>query len=122
PEAHTGHSLAPLLRGDPISDWRSDFLCEFLAVPGSIPRWEGVRGNHMTYARYFVDGPDNPPYEFLFDLKEDPDQLTNLASNDEPHPLLQAMRDRCEQLVASVGPPMKDIGEVQRRSKKKNPA
>jgi uncharacterized sulfatase len=119
PEAHTGRSLAPLLRGDEVTDWRKDFLCEFLAVPGTIPRWEGVRGNRATYARYFVDGPENPPYEFLFDLKNDPDQLTNLASNEKPHPFLKRMRRRCDQLVASAGPPMKDIAEVRKKSRKK---
>ena len=119
PDAHTGRSLVPLLRGDEVSDWRKDFLCEFIAVPGTIPRWEGVRATRMTYARYFVDGPGKPPYEFLFDLKQDPDQLTNLALNEEPHPLLKRMRHRCDQLVANSGPAMADIGEVQRKSKKK---
>jgi len=118
PEAHTGRSLAPLLRGDEVTDWRKDFLCEFLAVPKTIPRWEGVRGSRATYARYFVDGPENPPYEFLFDLKKDPDQLTNLAQSEKPHPFLKRMRRRCDQLVASAGPPMKDLGEVKTRSKK----
>ena len=119
PEAHTGRSLAPLLRGDQVSDWRKDFLCEFLAVPGTIPRWEGVRGSRATYARYFVDGPENPPYEFLFDLKNDPDQLTNLAANEAPHPLLKRMRNRCDQLVASAGPPMRDIKKTQKRTRTK---
>ena len=64
PEAHTGRSFASLMRGDETSGWRKDFLCEFLAVPGSIPRWEGVRGERMTYARYFVDGPESRPMSF----------------------------------------------------------
>lgn len=119
PEAHTGRSLAPLLRGDEVSDWRKDFLCEFLAVPGTIPRWEGVRGNRMTYARYFVDGPEDPPYEFLFDLKNDPDQLTNLAEGEEEHPFLKRLRRRCDVLVAEAGPAMQDIPVAPERSKKK---
>jgi uncharacterized sulfatase len=119
PDTHTGRSLAPLLRGDEVSDWRKDFLCEFLAVPGTIPRWEGVRGEHMTYARYSVEGPDKPPYEFLFDLKTDPDQLTNLAMDDKHIAALNRMRARCDELVSSVGPPMKDVGETQRKSPKK---
>lgn len=119
PETHTGRSLAPLLRGDKVSDWRKDFLCEFLAVPGTIPRWEGVRGESMTYARYFVDGVDKPPYEFLFDLEKDPDQLVNLALENADHPQLKRMRHRTDALVAENGPAMKDIGGVQRSSKKK---
>ena len=119
PEAHTGRSFASLMRGDETSGWRKDFLCEFLAVPGSIPRWEGVRGERMTYARYFVDGPEKPPYEFLFDLKNDPKQLTNLAGKKSDHPLLQRMRNRCNELVAETGPAMQEVGETQRKSKKK---
>ena len=79
PQAHTGRSLAPLIGGKEVPAWRKDFLCEFLAVPGTIPRWEGLCGERMTYTRYFVDGPEKPLYQFLFDLKNDPKQLTNLV-------------------------------------------
>jgi hypothetical protein len=108
-----------LIGGKEVSGWRKDFLCEFLAVPGTIPRWEGVRGEHMTYARYFVNGPSEPPYEFLFDLKKDPRQLTNLVDGDREHPFLGRMRNRCDQLVAMAGPTMKEIGETSRKSPKK---
>jgi len=78
-----------------------------------------VRGERMTYARYFVDGPEKPPYEFLFDLKNDPKQLTNLAREKSDQPLLQRMRNRCDELVAETGPAMQEVGETQRKSKKK---
>ena len=107
PAAHTGRSLVPLIRGVELTDWRTDFLCEFLAVPRTIPRWEGVRDTDWVYARYYVDGPDKPPFEFLHDLKNDPDQLTNLALNEKHASALNRMRTRCDQLIADVGPPMK---------------
>jgi len=72
----------------------------------------------MTYARYFVNGPEKPPYEFLFDIMKDPDQLTNLAQSEEPHPLLKKMRHRCDQLVADAGPSMRDIPKTLEGSKK----
>jgi arylsulfatase A-like enzyme len=118
PEAHTGRSFASLMRGDETSGWRKDFLCEFLAVPGTIPRWEGVRGEGMTYARYFVNGPEKPPYEFLFDLKNDPKQLTNLVDGNSEHPFLGRMRNRCDQLAAMAGH-RKEIGETSREPPKK---
>ena len=111
PQAHTGRSLDQLISGKKVTDWRMDFLCEFLAVPVTIPRWEGVRGEHMTYARYYVNGPNEPPYEFLFDLKNDPNQLTNLVDDNREHPLLEHMRNRCDQLVANAGPSMKEVGK-----------
>ena len=75
----------------------------------------------MTYARYFVDGAGKAPFEFLFDLEKDPKQLTNLALDKSDQPLLKRMRNRCDELVAKAGPAMKDIGETQRRSGKKQP-
>ena len=119
PDAHTGRSLAPLVRGVEAPDWRTDFLCEFLAVPGTIPRWEGVRGTDWTYARYYVNGAEKPPFEILHDLKNDPDQLTNLALNEKKASALNQMRARCDKLIADAGPPMKEIGETQRQSRKK---
>ena len=119
PQAHTGRSLAPLIGGKEVPAWRKDFLCEFLAVPGTIPRWEGLCGERMTYARYFVDGPEKPPYQFLFDLKNDPKQLTNLARKKSDDPLLQRMRNRCDELVAETGPAMQEVGETRRKSTKK---
>jgi arylsulfatase A-like enzyme len=119
PDSHTGRSLVPLLEGKTDTDWRTDFLCEFIAVPGSIPRWEGVRDTSWVYARYYVDGPTKPPYEFLHDLKNDPDQLKNLAKDDTKAAALDKLRARCDALVAEAGPAMKDIGQVERKTKKK---
>ena len=117
PQAHTGRSLAPL-GGKEVPAWCKDFLCEFLAVQRSIPRWEGVCGEHMTYARYFVYGPEKPPYQFLFDLKNDPKQLTNLVDGNSEHPCLGRMRNRCDQLVAMAGH-RKEVGETSREPPEK---
>ena len=119
PAAHTGRSLSPLLDGKQVADWRTDFLCEFLAVPGTIPRWEGVRDTDWTYARYYVDGPNKPPFEFLYNLKSDPDQLTNLALNNQHISTLEKMRSRCDELIGDVGLPMKEMGATQKTSRTK---
>ncbi|MEC7603647.1 MAG: sulfatase [Planctomycetota bacterium] len=110
PDAHTGRSLAPLIGGQAVEDWRTDFLCEFLAVAKTIPRWEGVRDSRWVYARYYVNGPDQPPFEFLYDLINDPNQLNNIASNDKSLATLIKMRARCDELIAETGPAMKDVG------------
>ena len=115
PAAHTGHSLMPLIQGETPSDWRTDFLCEFLAVPNTIPKWEGVRDTRWSYARYYVSGPESQPFEFLHDLRTDPDQLTNIAALPEfdrsnvQETALQKMRSRCDELIAQNGPTMKDM-------------
>ena len=43
------------MRGDEASEWRKDFLCANFWLSQNHSRWEGVRGERMTYARYFVD-------------------------------------------------------------------
>jgi arylsulfatase A-like enzyme len=95
PKRYQGCSLVPLVRDDKLGPWRTDFFCEHLMNHADLPKWEGVRGQHSVYARYFEQ---TPPYEFLHDLKTDPDQLTNLVSNPSSHSLLVQMRKRCDEL------------------------
>ncbi|MBT8037758.1 MAG: sulfatase [Verrucomicrobiae bacterium] len=92
PRQYQGSSYVPLLHGADPSDWRKDFFCEHLMENESIPKWEGVRGERFVYAHYF---DQNPSYEFLHDLKADPDQLSNLAKNPEYQRKLIEMRRRC---------------------------
>ena len=54
------------------------------------------------YARYFVNDSNQPPFEFLHHLKEDPDQQ-NLASDEQFLQPLLKMRARCDALIAKVG-------------------
>ena len=115
PGNHTGRSLVRLIQGERPDDWRTDFLCEFLAVPRTIPMWEGVRDTNWSYARYYVDGPDKPPFEFLHDLQNDPDQLTNIASlaatkqTGAQQAAWKRLRNRCDELIAENGPAMKEL-------------
>ncbi|MFC1726300.1 sulfatase, partial [candidate division KSB1 bacterium] len=74
PKHYQGSNLTTLLQGKSIPGWRQDFFCEHLMDNPDIPKWEGVRGNRYVYARYFEQ---EPAYEFLHDLKTDPDQLAN---------------------------------------------
>lgn len=119
PNAHTGRTLLPLIQGKAVVDWRQDFLCEFLAVPRSIPPWEGVRDIDWSYARYYANGFDQPAMEFLYHLKSDPDQLSNLAKDTKHIPVLNRLRARCDKLIAQNGPTMKEIKPGPRVKKKK---
>ncbi|MEA3366815.1 MAG: DUF4976 domain-containing protein, partial [Planctomycetota bacterium] len=102
PESYTGRSLVPMLRGQTSADWRTDFFCEHLMDTPTIPKWEGVRGERYVYARYFEQ---DPAYEFLHDLKADPDELTNLAGDAGHASTLAAMRKRCTHLRDAYGGP-----------------
>ena len=101
PKEYQGRSLAPLVRGEKKT-WRTDFLCEHLFVHPDIPQWEGVRDERYVYARYFTQ---RPVYEFLHDLKEDPQELKNLAREKGHAVLLARMRRRLEELRDANGGP-----------------
>ncbi len=101
PQEYQGRSLVPLLRGEQVK-WRSDFFCEHLFVHADIPQWEGVRAERYVYARYFTQ---KPVYEFLHDLKADPQELKNLAREEGHAALLERMRRRTNELRDANGGP-----------------
>ena len=105
PRRYQGRSLKEVVRGNVPKDWRKDFYCEHVTLAPFIT-WEGVRGERYMYARYFDQDPD---YEFLHDLKNDPDQLKNLATESGYSDVLVKMRQRCDELVAMYGGPLGPI-------------
>lgn len=102
PALQQGRSLVPLTRGEQPADWRTDFFSEHLMRHPDIPKWEGVRGQRWVYARYFEQ---KPPFEFLHDLKTDPDELKNLAGDPNYAKQLEIMRRRCDELRDKYGGP-----------------
>ena len=111
PTRYQGRSLLPLVRRKSVSDWRKDVFAEHLLEFGArIPKWEGVRGQRYVYARYIEHD-----YEFLHDLKNDPDELVNLAKNQKYAGVLEQMRKRSKQMRDARG------GEYIPRAKRKKP-
>jgi arylsulfatase A-like enzyme len=94
---HSGVSLSPIIYGqDKKLKWRTDFLFEHLwARP--IPLMEGVRDERYVYARYTL--ADKSIYEYLHDLKQDPDQLKNLAQSSKHKKTIAKLRKRCDALI-----------------------
>jgi len=91
PESYQGDSLKPLIEGESEPDgWRKDFYCEHFNPRYSMS-WQGVRGKRFKYARYTDQDPE---YEFLHDLENDPDELVNLAKNPEYAAILSQLRKR----------------------------
>lgn len=102
PERYQGRSLKPVVsRGKP-SDWRTETFHEHFAVRNRIPAFEGLRNENFKYVRYF----DYDNYEFLHDLKNDPDELTNLAGSPKYAQVLRDMRARTTKRVAEIGGPL----------------
>ena len=61
-----------------------------------------MRGERFKYVRYV----DEKNYEFLHDLKNDPDELINLASNPKYTKTLKEMRGLTDQRVKELGGPL----------------
>ncbi|MEM1443257.1 MAG: sulfatase, partial [Verrucomicrobiota bacterium] len=102
PERYQGHSLKPIIDADTPEDWRTESFHEHFAVRNRIPPFEGLRNADFKYVRYI----DEDNYEFLHDLKNDPDELVNLAGDPEHAETLKAMRERLDVRVEELGGPL----------------
>jgi len=102
PERYQGYSLKPIVADKKPADWPDERFHEHFAVRNRIPAFEGLRNGDFKYVRYF----DHENYEFLHDLKNDPDELVNLASDPQHAALLKAMRERTTKQVTEYGGPL----------------
>jgi arylsulfatase A-like enzyme len=102
PAEMAGRDLTKLYSSDAPDDvdWRTDFFYDHpYRHDGSIPHSQGVRDERYSYIRYVSE---NPVYEQLFDLENDPDQLDNLASKPALKEKLDQMRQRWQVLRDSL--------------------
>jgi len=95
PRSMQGRDLTPLL-GDRQVSWREDWYYEHVynTKPPRRPivKCEGVRTDRWKYTYY----PGiKPPFEQLFDLKNDPHEVRNLAGDPDHAETLARLRDRC---------------------------
>ncbi|MBN1387574.1 MAG: sulfatase-like hydrolase/transferase [Bacteroidales bacterium] len=80
PEIINGRSIVPLLK-NPKSTFRDDFFMEHVGIVNAenpIPDSYGIRSKEWKYIQYVNADPD---VEELYNLKDDPLELNNLANN-----------------------------------------
>ncbi|MDP6355549.1 MAG: sulfatase-like hydrolase/transferase [Planctomycetota bacterium] len=118
PQTYQGRSLRGVVDGYKPDEWRKDFFCEHLMDYSGIPKYEGIRSERYVYARYFQQ---QPLFEFLHDLKSDPDQLKNLTNNPEYAEALAVMRKRCDAIRDSVGGEFRPHPARVRKTRQKRP-
>lgn len=82
------------LRSNQLSQ-RKDFLTEHLWQVDIIPPSEAIRTERWKYFRYIND----PSHEELYDLKADPMEINNLASDSKHQAILKDLRKKMEQKI-----------------------
>jgi arylsulfatase A-like enzyme len=105
PARYQGASLKPIVETGTSTNWRTESFHEHFAVRNRIPAYEGVRSEQYKYARYV----DHKGYEFLHDLKHDPDELKNLANDPQYAQVLADFRKRTDKWVSSYGGPLEPL-------------
>ena len=78
PDDMQGRSLVPLLKGETPDDWRKSIYYHYYEYPSvhMVPRHNGVRDERYKLMHFY----QFDEWEF-YDLKQDPDELTNQYEN-----------------------------------------
>ncbi|MFD1016051.1 sulfatase-like hydrolase/transferase [Winogradskyella rapida] len=115
PESYQGQSVLPLIHDKQI-DWREDVFLENLFTDQGYPRQEGVRSKQFKYIRSFskdndrskyvpnqtIENDEQPIYEELYDIINDPKEQNNLVGNKDYLEVLNQYRERCKTLVSEL--------------------
>lgn len=101
PQGWQGKSLVPLVNGEAISLQRDTVLFEHLWEMPNIPPSEGVRTEEWKYFRYINDHS----IEELYNLKDDPKEINNLAGNRRYRKVLMSLRKKCDELLRKYQDP-----------------
>ncbi|WP_167607719.1 family 78 glycoside hydrolase catalytic domain [Maribellus sediminis] len=105
PNAWQGKSLMPLVTGKEESIGRDTILIEHLWEFENIPPSEGVRTNEWKYLRYIND----KSLEELYNLKDDPKEINNLAGNPKYEKVLLEFRAKNDELGRRYADPYSGI-------------
>jgi len=112
PERYQGRSLKELVTKGSTENWRTETFHEFFSGRGQNPAFEGMRNANFKYARYM----DHGNYEFLHDLKKDPDELVNLVNDPKYKETLEKMRRRTDGRVKELGGSLSPLQKPWRKS------
>ena len=105
PGSWQGKSLLPLVSGQQNSLHRDTILIEHLWEFENIPPSEGVRTAEWKYFRYVNDNSE----EALYNIKNDPQEINNLASNPQYESVLRKLQDKLNRLADEYEDPYSGI-------------
>ncbi|MCD8178475.1 MAG: sulfatase [Tannerellaceae bacterium] len=95
PAIYQGISLCNYYQPEQETPRRNAILFEHLWDLPAIPSSEGVRTNEWKYFRYrFIDAPEE-----LYNLKNDPLEIKNLATDPGYQKVLSDLRNQCDHFI-----------------------
>jgi len=99
PEQMQGRSMQPLFSGEPV-EWRGQVFYEYWTdLVHAIPTMKAVRTDRYKLIRY----PELEDIDELYDLKNDPHEMTNLVGKDEHQDLYARMDTLLKEEAERVG-------------------
>ena len=112
PDSMQGSSLKPLLQNE-NSSWREELFLENMMTIQNYPRIEAVRTHKWKYVRYFDKQKDQayadmlvasingeqPIFEELFDLENDPSEISNVIADEENKDVIDMLRQSVTRMV-----------------------
>jgi len=98
PEAWQGKSLMPIAKDTKANFERDTVLIEHIWEFKNIPPSEGVRTKEWKYFRYVND----QTYEELYNLKDDPKEINNLAKDLKYAEKLSSFREKTDRLILEL--------------------
>ena len=114
PKEMQGRSWRELLAKGDATNWRKAFFYQYFESAGAAPTLQAVRTSDYKLVKY----PKHPEWTQLFNLKEDPYEIKNLADDRE---LLQRMEAELTRQAEAVQFQIPDIvkNNKPRKAKKK---
>ena len=101
PDRMQGESMLPLLAGEPEGDWRDSIYYEYFeqGIHNVQPHY-GVRTDRWKLIHF----PSGDEWE-LYDLQQDPDEISNLASDPAQANRIASLRSELDRLRSYYGVP-----------------
>ncbi|MEM9366705.1 MAG: sulfatase [Planctomycetota bacterium] len=106
PDDMQGRSFAPLLSGETVDDWRTAFYYRYYFSHFDTPAHRGLRTKHEKLIHF-----DSMDYWELYDLRDDPAEMRNLADRPQSQERLTRMKAQLLELGRQVGDDPNDLGD-----------
>jgi arylsulfatase A-like enzyme len=99
-----GRSFRPILRGQAPPDWREAMYYRYFMhlAHHNVYAHYGIRTRRHKLIYYYEREPDPPEWE-LFDLQNDPHELTSVYHHPEYQEVVRELKDQLRHLRAALG-------------------